>query len=76
MKKLAQVLLDAFLNEDTRKILLDKPTAMSWLLENDKRDDLSRAHKLFSLIDNGLSPLAQTFKQHVTAKGNAIVEER
>mmetsp|Transcript_2015 Transcript_2015/g.4698 ORF Transcript_2015/g.4698 Transcript_2015/m.4698 type:complete len:570 (-) Transcript_2015:1396-3105(-) len=74
--KLKMVLLDAFLNEDTRKILLDKPTAMSWLLENDKRDDLSRAHKLFSLIDNGLAPLAQTFKQHVTAKGNAIVEER
>ncbi|CAD7938152.1 unnamed protein product [Amoebophrya sp. A25] len=74
--KLKGVLLDAFFQEDVRKILLDKPSAIGWLLEHDKKQDLSRAHKLFALIENGLAPVAKVFKEHVITKGNAIVDER
>ncbi|CAD7954020.1 unnamed protein product [Amoebophrya sp. A120] len=75
-QKLKLVLLEALLNEDTRKILLDKQNSMEFLLENDKREDLSRAHKLFGYVEGGLQPLAAIFKTHIISKGNAIVDDR
>uniref|UniRef100_A0A7S4V257 Cullin family profile domain-containing protein n=1 Tax=Alexandrium monilatum TaxID=311494 RepID=A0A7S4V257_9DINO len=56
--------------------LLDKDTAVVYLLENDKREDLARMHRMFSLIDNGLAPIAQTFRSYVTGRGSKIVDER
>ena len=63
--KLRSVLLDAMLSANTRKLLLQKPTAVNWLLENNKRDDLARCHKLFGMADpqQGLTAVAQVGPQ-------------
>merc|ERR1719203_1613787 len=33
-------------------------------------------HRMFSLVDNGLNPIAQAFRNYVTERGNKIVDER
>ncbi|KAI3783150.1 hypothetical protein L2E82_13214 [Cichorium intybus] len=45
------------------------------LLRDDKVDDLSRMYRLFSKIDKGLDPVANMFKQHVTAEGMTLVQQ-
>ncbi|XP_071698690.1 cullin-1-like [Rutidosis leptorrhynchoides] len=45
------------------------------LLRDDKVDDLSRMYRLFSKIPKGLEPVANMFKQHVTAEGMALVQQ-
>merc|ERR1719221_1643434 len=57
-------------------LLLAKETGVVYLLDNDKWDDLARMHRMFTLVDNGLNPIAQTFRQYVTDRGNKIVDER
>ncbi|PKI41796.1 hypothetical protein CRG98_037796, partial [Punica granatum] len=44
------------------------------LLRDDKAEDLSRMFRLFSKIPRGLDPVANMFKQHVTAEGTALVK--
>jgi len=56
--------------------LLEKETGVVYLLDNDKREDLGRMHRMFSLVDNGLNPIAQAFRQYVTDRGSKIVDER
>ncbi|KAG5628236.1 hypothetical protein H5410_013454 [Solanum commersonii] len=38
-------------------------------------EDLSRMYRLFSKIPRGLDPVANIFKQHVTAEGTALVKQ-
>ncbi|KAK4405586.1 Cullin-1 [Sesamum angolense] len=38
-------------------------------------EDLSRMYRLFSKIPRGLEPVANIFKQHVTAEGTALVKQ-
>ncbi|CAF2125578.1 unnamed protein product [Brassica napus] len=45
------------------------------LLRDDKVDDLSRMYRLYHKIAKGLEPVANIFKQHVTAEGNALVQQ-
>ncbi|KAJ8573854.1 hypothetical protein K7X08_010365 [Anisodus acutangulus] len=45
------------------------------LLRDDKVEDLSRMYRLFSKIPRGLDPVANRFKQHVTAEGTALVKQ-
>ncbi|XP_031121416.1 cullin-1-like [Ipomoea triloba] len=45
------------------------------LLRDDKVLDLSRMYRLFSKIPRGLEPVANTFKQHVTAEGMTLVKQ-
>ncbi|CAH1431725.1 unnamed protein product [Lactuca virosa] len=45
------------------------------LLRDDKVDDLSRMYRLFSKIPKGLDPVANMFKQHVTAEGMTLVQQ-
>lgn len=45
------------------------------LLRDDKVDDLSRMYRLYHKIPRGLEPVANIFKQHVTAEGNALVQQ-
>nr|XP_048320698.1 cullin-1-like isoform X2 [Ziziphus jujuba var. spinosa] len=45
------------------------------LLRDDKVEDLSRMFRLFSMIPEGLDPVSNIFKQHVTAEGTALVEQ-
>uniref|UniRef100_A0A1D1XSE8 Cullin-1 n=1 Tax=Anthurium amnicola TaxID=1678845 RepID=A0A1D1XSE8_9ARAE len=45
------------------------------LLRDDKVDDLSRKYWLFCRIPYGLDPVAQIFKEHVTAVGTTLVKQ-
>ncbi|CAH9101994.1 unnamed protein product [Cuscuta europaea] len=45
------------------------------LLRDDKVEDLSRMYRLFSKIPRGLEPVANTFKQHITAEGMTLVKQ-
>lgn len=70
-KKLREVVIIAVLQEPMQK-LLEKETAIVHLLENDKQQDLARAHRLFGLVENGLLPISTSFRQYVTEKGNEV----
>lgn len=73
--KLKHVVIQAVLAQPQDK-LMEKETGVVYLLDNDKRDDLARMHRMFSLVDNGLGPISQAFRQYVTDRGNKIVDER
>ncbi|XAR61292.1 hypothetical protein NMG60_11034942 [Bertholletia excelsa] len=45
------------------------------LLRDDKVEDISRMYRLFCKIPKGLDPVANIFKQHVTAEGTALVQQ-
>ncbi|PPR92590.1 hypothetical protein GOBAR_AA28081 [Gossypium barbadense] len=45
------------------------------LLRDDKVEDLSRMYRLYCKIPRGLEPVANVFKQHVTAEGTALVQQ-
>ena len=40
-----------------------------------QKSDLARMYRLFNRVDKGLVPVADTFKKHVEAQGNALVKE-
>jgi len=73
--KLKYVVIQALLAHPQNQ-LLEKETGVVYLLDNDKRDDLSRMWRMFTLVDNGLAPIAQAFRQYVTDRGNKIVGDR
>ena len=62
--------------QEPQKELLGKPTSVSQLLEQDRFDDLARLYRMFSLVDNGLGPVASAFRQFVTNKGSALVDSK
>lgn len=72
--KLKQVVIQALLTQPQQQ-LLEKETSLVYLLDNNKRDDLSRAHRMFQLVDGGLAPIAACFRQYVQDKGNKLVDE-
>ncbi|KAL5155686.1 Cullin-1 [Glycine soja] len=45
------------------------------LLRDDKVEDLSRMYRLYHKIPKGLDPVANVFKQHITAEGAALVQQ-
>ncbi|MQL05626.1 hypothetical protein EI015_26520, partial [Escherichia coli] len=45
------------------------------LLTGDKVEDLSRMYRLYHKIPKGLDPVANIFKQHITAEGTALVQQ-
>ncbi|XVF72564.1 hypothetical protein PTKIN_Ptkin12aG0131400 [Pterospermum kingtungense] len=45
------------------------------LLRDDKVEDLSRMYRLYCKIPRGLDPVANIFKQHITAEGTALVQQ-
>lgn len=75
LPKLKHVVIQALLSQPQPQ-LLEKETGVVYLLDNDKKEDLARMHRMFSLVDNGLSPISQAFRQYSTDRGNKIVDER
>ncbi|CAK9036814.1 unnamed protein product [Durusdinium trenchii] len=75
LPKLKNVVIQAVLAAPQGQ-LLEKETGVVYLLDNDKREDLARMHRMFSLVEDGLAPIAQSFRQYVTDRGNQIVDER
>jgi len=73
--KLKHVVIQALLAQPQSQ-LLEKETGVVYLLENDKREDIARMWRMFSLVDNGLNPIAQAFRNYVTERGTKIVDER
>merc|ERR1719408_952898 len=73
--KLKHVVMQALLAQPQSQ-LMEKETGVVYLLDNDKREDLARMHRMFTLVDNGLAPISQAFRQYVTDRGNKIVDER
>lgn len=73
--KLKHVVIQALLAQPQNH-LLEKETGVVYLLDNDKRDDLGRMHRMFALVDNGLNPITSAFRTYVTDRGNKIVDER
>ncbi|OMP06647.1 hypothetical protein COLO4_07999 [Corchorus olitorius] len=56
--------------------LLDKENSgCRALLRDDKVEDLSRMYRLYCKITKGLDPVANIFKQHITAEGTALVQQ-
>lgn len=45
------------------------------LLRDDKVEDLSRMYRLYHKIPKGLEPVANVFKQHITAEGTVLVQQ-
>ncbi|KAL1197990.1 Cullin-1 [Cardamine amara subsp. amara] len=45
------------------------------MLIDGKMDDLSRMYRLYNPIQQGLEPVADVFKQHVIAEGNALIKQ-
>ncbi|KAL5791749.1 hypothetical protein ACOSP7_000343 [Xanthoceras sorbifolium] len=45
------------------------------LLKDDKVEDLSRMYRLYHKIPKGLEPVANVFKQHITAEGTVLVQQ-
>ncbi|PWA56190.1 cullin [Artemisia annua] len=69
--KVQSELLENYINQ-----LLEKENSgLRTLLRDDKVDDLTRMYKLFSQIPKGLDPVANMFKQHVTAEGTTLVQQ-
>jgi cullin 1 len=75
LPKLRGVVIMQLLTERQR-VLLSMPSGVTTLLSAERLGDVSRVYRLFSLVDNGLVPIAASFRQFVTEKGNALVEAR
>ncbi|CAN0082471.1 unnamed protein product, partial [Ectocarpus sp. 6 AP-2014] len=59
------------------KILLEKEgSGCKVLLANDKSDDLSRTYRLFNRLPQGLEPMAEIIKDHITEMRNEIIKRR
>jgi hypothetical protein len=66
--------LDAELLARRQTELLEKEgSGCRVLLANDRYEDLSRLYRLFSRIPDGLVPVAEIFKAHITDLGKSTV---
>merc|ERR1719321_1531757 len=75
LPKLKHVVIQAVVAQP-QKQLLEKETAVYYLLDNDKREDLQRMHKIFGLVEGGLNPIATIFRSYVTERANTVVNDR
>ncbi|KAF4714384.1 hypothetical protein FOZ63_031378, partial [Perkinsus olseni] len=73
MQKIKDVVIKATLT-NTMTQTLEKDTDITWMLDNDRREDLSRLWRMFGLVNNGLTPIAARFKQYVQDSGNSVVD--
>eukprot|EP01069_Polyplicarium_translucidae_P003742 Polyplicarium_translucidae@DN2397_c0_g1_i1.p1 len=73
--KLQSTVIDVLLRS-TRRSLLEKDTGIVYLLKNNKRTELKRAYEMFSLVDDGLAPIAAIFKEYVTEQGLETIESK
>lgn len=71
MKKLMEVCNEALIT-DHSLLLRDE---FQVLLDNERREDLTRMYKLLSRIKDGLDPLRNRFEAHVRRKGDDSVKK-
>ncbi|XVE73270.1 hypothetical protein DITRI_Ditri11bG0103800 [Diplodiscus trichospermus] len=70
-EKVQHELLVAYAN----RLLEKEHSGCRALLRDDKVEDLSRMYRLYCKIPRGLDPVANIFKQHITAEGTALVQQ-
>ncbi|XP_006303539.2 cullin-2 [Capsella rubella] len=58
-----------------KRLIENENSGCRALLRDDKMGDLSRMYRLYHPILLGLDPVADLFKQHVTAEGNALIKQ-
>ncbi|KAJ0231113.1 Cullin protein [Hirschfeldia incana] len=73
--KLVEIVQSHLLVLVAKQLLEKENSGCSALLREDKTDDLSRMYRLYHAIPNGLEPVAEAFRLHVTAEGNALVKQ-
>eukprot|EP00164_Ancoracysta_twista_P002994 GFYU01003990.1.p1 GENE.GFYU01003990.1~~GFYU01003990.1.p1 ORF type:complete len:730 (-),score=273.89 GFYU01003990.1:441-2630(-) len=74
-EKLLLVVDTELLVEHQAKLLEKEKSGCVALLNDDKKDDISRMYRLFNRLTNGLQPIAAIVKQHITEAGLALVKE-
>ncbi|CAK9005115.1 Cullin-1 (OsCUL1) (OsCUL1-1) [Durusdinium trenchii] len=74
--KLVKVVETELLKEHEKTLLEKEGSGCRALLEDDKREDLARLFMLFDNVEDGLEPIAAIVKEHITKKGEDIVEKR
>ncbi|CAI9099712.1 OLC1v1036572C1 [Oldenlandia corymbosa var. corymbosa] len=57
------------------QLLEKEDSGISALLRDNKVDDLSRMYRLFSKVREGLNPVAEAFKHHVTEQAIALKKQ-
>ena len=72
-----QVVCEKELLEKHEQTLLEKEgRGCRALLQDDRKEDLSRLFRLFQHVDNGLPPIAAIVKEHITKMGEELVTKR
>ena len=72
---LEQRILDVAI-KDKQEQLLSKDTGVRYLIVNNKEEDLARAYRLYSQVENGLTQIAATFNAHVRESGMAVISAK
>jgi cullin 1 len=75
-EKLLRVLDDELLVKYEAELLDKENSGARVLLCNDMLEDLSRMYRLFSRVTNGLVPIADILRRHITDVGNEKIEYR
>ncbi|CAH2039071.1 unnamed protein product [Thlaspi arvense] len=73
--KLVAIVQAELLVAVAKQLLEKEHSGCSALLRDDKMDDLSRMYRLYEPIPKGLEPVADAFKNHITAEGNALIKQ-
>eukprot|EP01138_Halocafeteria_seosinensis_P005989 gb/GECG01006122.1/.p1 GENE.gb/GECG01006122.1/~~gb/GECG01006122.1/.p1 ORF type:complete len:729 (+),score=107.42 gb/GECG01006122.1/:1-2187(+) len=62
--------------EEKKNEILYKPTGLRFMLENDKREDLSRLFRLFHGVNEGLEDISKVVNGFIIDTGSRIIEQR
>ncbi|CDJ65768.1 cullin family protein, putative [Eimeria necatrix] len=73
--KLLGVVVKSTLQQHQQE-LLEKDTAIPFLLAGEGRAELRMAHRLFALVDGAVEDLAKQFKVYISACGDKLVQQR
>ncbi|CDJ36464.1 cullin family protein, putative [Eimeria mitis] len=73
--KLLGVVVKSTLQQHQQE-LLEKDTAIPFLLAGEGRAELRLAHRLFALVDGAVEDLAKQFKMYISACGEKLVQQR
>ncbi|XP_054804752.1 cullin-1-like [Prosopis cineraria] len=74
-KKLVDTVRKELLVTHATQLLEKENSGCRVLLRDDKVEDLSRMYRLYIEIREGLEPIVNVFKQHVTAEGTTLVQQ-
>ncbi|CAM9718096.1 unnamed protein product [Chrysoparadoxa australica] len=74
--KLLAVCEMEILENHEQELLEKEGSGCKVLLANDKSEDLSRMYRLFHRLANGLEPMAEIVRSHISEMGNDVINRR